>query len=125
MIFHKKKLPWWDPFSSNKSNDDEDSFSARCDVPPESAADDIAFAVLEKLLQKDLSQNMQDLRAQLERRRQALDYLSFPEVIMGVMMAPNFVFKNDWMLGEIEDEKVAIIKDAFEGFMNKVEWEDE
>ena len=44
---------------------------------------------------------------------------------MGVMMAPNFVFKNDWMLGEIEDEKLAIIKDAFEGFMNKVEWEDE
>jgi hypothetical protein len=68
---------------------------------------------------------MQDLRAQLKRRRQALDYLSFPEVVMGVMMAPNFVFKNDWMLGEIEDEKVAIIKDAFEGFMNKVEWEDE
>jgi len=125
MIFHKKKLPWWDPFSSNRSNDDEDSFSARCDVPPESAADDIAFAVLEKLLQKDLSQNMQDLRAQLERRRQALDYLSFPEVIMGVMMAPNFVFKNDWMLGEIEPEKAIVIKGAFEGFMNKVEWEDE
>jgi hypothetical protein len=125
MIFHKKKLPWWDPFSSNNSNDDEAGFPARCDVPPESAADDVSFAILEKLLQKDLSQNMQDLRAQLKRRRQALDYPSFPEVIMGVMMAPNFVFKNDWMLGEIEDEKVAIIKDAFEGFMNKVEWEDE
>jgi len=125
MIFHKKKLPSWDPFSSNNSNDDEASFSARCDVPPESAADDVSFAILEKLLQKDLSQNMQDLRAQLKRRRQALDYPSFPEVIMGVMMAPNFVFKNDWMLGEIEDEKLAIIKDAFEGFMNKVEWEDE
>jgi hypothetical protein len=125
MIFNKKNLPWWYPFSSNKSNDDEASFSARCDVPPESAADDIAFAVLEKLLQKDLSQNMQDLRAQLERRRQALDYLSFPEVIMGVMMAPNFVFKSFWMRGEIEPEKAIVIKGAFEGFMNKVEWEDE
>jgi len=125
MVFHKKKLPWWDPFSSNNSNDDEAGFPARCDVLPESAADDVSFAILEKLLQKDLSQNVQDMRAQLERRRQALDYPSFPEVIMGIMVPPNFVFKSLWMRGEIEPEKTIVIKDAFEGFMNKVEWEDE
>jgi hypothetical protein len=94
-------------------------------VPPESAADEVAFAILEKLLQKDLDENMKDLQAQLERRRRSLDYPSFRDVIMGVMMAPDFVFKNDWMLGEIEPEKSGVIKDAFEGFMNKVEWEDE
>jgi len=125
MIFQQPKLPFGDPFNSNRWKDDEAGFPARCDVLPESAADDVSFAILEKLLQKDLSQNVQDMRAQLERRRQALDYPSFPEVIMGIMVPPNFVFKNDWMRGEIEDEKVAIIKDAFEGFMNKVEWEDE
>lgn len=125
MIFQQPKLPAWDPFSSNRWKDDEAGFPARCDVLPESAADDVAFAILEKLLEKDLDENMRDMRAQLKRRRQALDYPSFPEVIMGVMMAPNFVFKNEWMLGGIEPEKAIVIKDAFEGFMNKVEWEDE
>lgn len=124
MIFQQPKLPSWDPFSSNRWKD-EAGFPARCDVLPESAADDVSFAILEKLLQKDLSQNMRDTRAQLKRRRQALDYPSFPEVIMGIMMPPNFVFKRFWMLGEIEPEKAIVIKDAFEGFMNKVEWEDE
>ena len=125
MIFHKPKWSYGDPFNLNNRNDDEVSFPARCDVPPESAADEVAFAILEKLLQKDLDENVKDLQAQLERRRRSLDYPSFRDVIMGVMMAPDFVFKNDWMLGEIEPEKSGVIKDAFEGFMNKVEWEDE
>ena len=125
MIFQQPKLPSGNPFSSNRWKDDEAGFPARCDVLPESAADDVAFAILEKLLQKDLSQNMRDMRAQLERRSRALDYASFPEVSMGMMMPPNFVFKSFWMLGEIEPEKAIGIKDAFEGFMNKVEWEDE
>jgi hypothetical protein len=125
MVFHKPKWSYGDPFNLNNRNDDEVSFPARCDVPPESAADAVAFAILEKLLQKDLDENMKDLQAQLERRRRSLDYPSFRDVIMGRMMAPDFVFKNDWMLGEIEPEKSVVIKDAFEGFMNKVEWEDE
>ena len=125
MIFHKPKWSYGDPFNLNNRNDDEVSFPARCDVPPESAADDVSFAILEKLLQKDLSQNMRDMRDQLERRRRALDYPSFPEVIMGMMMRPNFVFKSFWLRGEIEPEKAIVIKDAFRGFMNKVEWEDE
>ena len=102
----------------------EASYQDRLGAPPESPADEVAFAIAEKLLQKELDQKMWDFQIQLEERRSHLDHLS---PTLGVMLFPNYRHKRDWMFDGfgMKPEELNAIEDAFEGFMEKVEWEDE
>ena len=125
MKFRKLKYPYWDSINSENWYDYEARFPARCGAPPESAADDVVFAILEKLLQRELNQNIQDLRTQLRHRRKHLVHGYLPGVTMGIVLTPNYLHKEDWMHDEMEHEKASVIEEAFEGFINQVEWEDE
>ena len=118
------RYTYWDSINPENWYEPEARFPVCGGAPPESAADEVAFAILEKLLQKDIDRNIQELRTQLKqlRRPPKRDDLF---VTMGVMFLPNYGYKEDWMHEQMEPEASSAIEDAFEGFVNKVEWEDE
>jgi len=104
----------------------ERRYPDRLDPPPESAADEVAFAIAEKLLQKDLDRKMWNFQIQLDKRRSHLDMNLYPRT-MGVVMLHTFKHKQHWMLNGVrmKGEELNAIEDAFEGFIEKLEWENE
>lgn len=100
------------------------NYPERLGAPPESPADEVAFAIAEKLLQKELDQKMWDFQIQLDERRSHLIHVS---PTMGVILPRTSKHKRDWMFDGfgMKPEELTAIEDAFEGFMEKVEWEDE
>ena len=102
------------------------NYPERLGAPPESPADEVAFAIAEKLLQKDLDRKMWNFQIQLDKRRSHLDMNLYPRT-MGVVMLHTFKHKQHWMLNGVrmKGEELNAIEDAFEGFIEKLEWENE
>lgn len=104
-------------------------------APPMSDADDVAFAIAEKLLQKEVDRKMWDFHNQLEKRRAVhsndhhLKKLHAQIFTAGIMVPETFTYKHksDWMLDlfDMSSEEFNGIEDAFRSFMKDVEWEDE
>ena len=104
-------------------------------APPMSDADDVAFAIAEKLLQKEVDRKMWDFHNQLEKRRAVhssdhhLKKLCAQIFTAGIMVPETFTYKHksDWMINgsRRKPEELNGIEDAFEGFIKKLEWEDE
>lgn len=97
-------------------------------APPTSDADDVAFAIAEKLLQKEVDRKMLDFHNQLIKRR-AVHSSDHQIFTAGIMVPETFTYKHksDWMLNlfDMSSEEFNGIEDAFRSFMKDVEWEDE
>lgn len=119
------RFTYWDSINPENWYEQEARFPVRGGAPPESAADEVAFAIFEKLLLKDIDRNIQELRTQLAETRRPPKHDYFSLVTMGIVLTPTYVRKKDWMHDVLEPEASSAIEDAFEGFIEKVEWEDE
>ena len=104
----------------------EARYPDRLHPPEESPADEIAFAIAEKLLQKDVNKTLWKFQASLDEKRSA-PYFNFGIPTLGLSMYRTIKCKSDWMADgfRMEPEELNEIEDAFEGFVSKVEWEDE
>ena len=104
----------------------EASYPDRLHPPEESPADEIAFSIAEKLLQKVVNKTLWRFQALLDEKRSAPHFnLGLPT--LGISMYRQIKCKNDWMFDGfvMKPEELNEIEDAFEGFVSKVEWEDE
>ena len=104
----------------------EARYPDRLHPPKESPADDVAFAIAEKLMQKVVDRQIWDFQSQLNERR-TIPFLKYIPPTMGLIIVASFKHKRDWMLDGfgMKPEELNAIEDAFVGFVSKVEWEDE
>ena len=120
-----------DKFKKSMNTRDQDYYKAkypdRLVAPPASAADDIAFA-LDELMQKNIDRKTWVFRFPLEERpNDSYSIIALPVITMGIMLYEPRKSKIDWMINgsRRKPEELNGIEDAFEGFIKKLEWEDE
>jgi hypothetical protein len=89
--------------------------AARPGVPPANAADDTAFAILK------LMQTKPRRRMLLNQRR------GFSDGVQGILYYNPRGFGLTWVFDgyQMKRGELNSIEDAFEGFINNLEWEDE
>jgi|688.fasta_scaffold1289391_1 hypothetical protein len=117
---------------NSKSNDPRDPdyykgrYPDRLTPPVKSAADEVTFAVSKELLKKDVGFfGLIDLSPS-DQPPDKDYFIKSPNIYVG-MSNIRYFKRKDWMLNgsKMTSEELNQIEDAFENFINEVEWEDE
>ena len=104
----------------------------RLEPPEKSLADEVASAIAQDLYRKESEKNPPKFPAIFfppddQTVAQKFDISLLPSYTTGIFLFPPREPKNVWMLRghRMNSEELNEIEDAFEGFVNTMEWEDE